>query len=131
MGCLTRDDILNASDLKTEKIEVPEWGGHVYIRGLTGAERDAFESGMVSMRGRHRDVNLENIRARLVALVTVDEDGKRIFADKDIALLGSKSATALDRVFSAARRLSGLTEEDVNELAEGLENDPFDDSASD
>jgi hypothetical protein len=41
---LTRDSILNAKDLKKELVKVPEWGGEVYVRCMTGSERDAFES---------------------------------------------------------------------------------------
>ena len=36
---LTRDAILNAADLKTEAVPVPEWGGDVLVRGLTGVSQ--------------------------------------------------------------------------------------------
>jgi hypothetical protein len=62
-------------------------------------------------------MNLRNIRAKLVALTVVDEDGNRIFSDEDAEALGKKSAAALDRIFAVAQRLSGLRPEDVEELA--------------
>lgn len=114
---LTRDAILQAQDLPTEDVEVPEWGGTVRVRALTGAERDAFEQSVVEMRGKSTRMNLKNIRAKLVALTVVDEDGKRVFSDEDAELLGRKSAAALNRVFEVAQRLSGLRPEDVEELA--------------
>ncbi len=49
MGLLTKDDILGADDLATEDVEVPEWGGCVRVRALTGTERDAFEAAMFRM----------------------------------------------------------------------------------
>jgi len=116
MAILTREAILNASDLLTEVVEVPEWGGSVIVRGLSGAERDHFESSVVEMDGKKVKVKSENMRAKLVALCVVDETGARIFSDQDVAALGQKSAAALDRVFQAAQRLSGLTEVDVQEL---------------
>ncbi len=87
------------------------------MRGLTGAERDAFEQSIVETRGKNTRMNLRNIRAKLVALTVVDEDGNRIFSDEDAEALGKKSAAALDRIFAVAQRLSGLRPEDVEELA--------------
>ena len=111
---LSRDDILNANDLKTETVQVPEWGGEVNVRTMTGAERDAFESKIV---GKNGGVNMQNIRARLVSLTMVDENGDRIFSDDDVKELGRKSAAALDRVFTAAQGLNKISDEDVEELA--------------
>lgn len=113
---LTREAILQAVDLLTEDVEVPEWGGIVRVRGLTGAERDRFEGSVVQVKGRKAAMNLHNLRARLVALTAIDEDGERLFSSKDVEALGEKSAAALERVFSAAQRLSGLSDEDVEEL---------------
>ncbi|MGE5585722.1 MAG: hypothetical protein ACM309_09390 [Bacillota bacterium] len=117
MALLTKEAILQAQDLPTEDVEVREWGGTVRVRALTGAERDAFEQGVVETRGKSTRMNLRNIRAKLVALTVVDEDGKRVFTDEDAELLGRKSAAALNRVFEVAQRLSGLRPEDVEELA--------------
>ncbi len=117
MALLTRDEILQAQYLPTEQVHVPEWGGDVLVRALTGAERDAFEQSIVDQRGKDTRMNLRNIRAKLVALTVVDGDGKRLFSDADAKLLGQKSASALDKIFEVAQRLSGLRDEDVEELA--------------
>lgn len=113
---LSRDDILNAQDLPTERVAVPEWGGEVLVRGLTAAERDAFEASIVKRRGQKTEMDLRNMRARLVAMCVVDEQGNRLFSDQDVEALGRKSASALDRIFEVAQRLSGLRPEDVEEL---------------
>ncbi len=97
--------ILAALDIKTEDVPVPEWGGIVRVKTLTGTERDAFESGLV---GTDNKRNLENLRARLLSLAIVDENGSRVFSESDAALLGSKSAAALDRLFDVAQRLNGI-----------------------
>ena len=131
MTLLNRESILQADDLPKELVDVPEWGGAVYVRSLTGAERDRFESGMIEQRGKNQKMNLSNIRAKLAALTVCDEEGKRIFSSADIDELSKKSAAALDRIFAVARRLSGLGEDDVKELAEGLKDDPLEDSPSD
>lgn len=121
---LTRLDILESSDLATEEVDVPEWGGTVIIRALTGVERDAYESEIFQMRGTGKGIeyNLSNIRAKLSARSIVDEAGGRLFTDADIVRLGTKSAAALDKVFAVAQRLSRLTNQDVKELVDQMGN---------
>lgn len=131
MAILSRDQILGADDIQTEKVPVPEWGGDVYVRGLSGKERDQFESSLVEFRGKHRTLRLQNVRARLVALSAVDDEDRRLFTDADVELLGRKSAAALERVASTAQRLSGLSDEDVEDLSKNSSSGQSDDSTSD
>lgn len=116
MSLLSKTDILSADDLKTQDVPVPEWHGSVRIRSLTGRERDAFEAGLVKGEGKDRKVDMANMRARLVGLTVINEFGERLFTDNEVELLGTKSGAALDRVFSAAQRLNGLSSEDVEQL---------------
>ncbi len=98
MGFLTRDEILGAVDLKVVEVAVPEWGGTVRVSMMTGTERDAFEAETVVRKGKRVEVNMVNMRARLVARTVVDEKGARVFSDGDVEGLAAKSAAALDRV---------------------------------
>lgn len=116
MAFLGKDEILNCKDYVTKEVDVPEWGGKVLVRGMTGTERDKFESETFSQNGKNIEVNYTNMRARMLAYTVVDEEGKRIFSDSDIEKLGQKSALALSRVFEVAKKLCGLGEDDVNEL---------------
>ena len=115
---LTRALVEQTAELKTEIVDVPEWGGAVLIRELTGEERDDYEAEIVGERtGKDRRINLRNIRAKLVARSLIDpETNQRMYSDREIGILGRKSAKALNRVFEACQRLSGLTDEDVKEL---------------
>jgi hypothetical protein len=136
---LSREEILRAERdengrpvLPFELLEVPEWGGEVCVQGLTGAARDRFEGSLVKVRGRKRETNLDNFRAKLIAYSIVDEPGGNLlFTERDVPVLGEKSASALERVYSVATRLSRLTPEDVEELTEELGEDQSDDSGSD
>ncbi|HEV8639646.1 MAG TPA: hypothetical protein VGV13_00930 [Methylomirabilota bacterium] len=116
MGLLTRDAILAAPDLATERVQLPEWGGEVLVRGLTAQERDEFDLSCFEGAGRDRRANFANLRARLGARTIVDEAGARLFTDADVAALGGKSGAALDRIYEVAQRLSGLRPRDVEEL---------------
>ena len=118
MGALTREAILAAQDLPSKPVDVPEWGGQVFVRSMTGAERDQYEQAMIASRGPDGKINIANVRARLVAFCAVDENGKRLFADADLEALGAKSAAALDRVFAAASALNGIGQQDVEALGE-------------
>jgi hypothetical protein len=109
---LTKDTILGASDLPTEEVPVPEWGGSVFVRTMSGMERDAFEQSIVDSKKR----GLVNVRARLAVQVVCDSTGARIFTDTDADALGKKSGKALDRIFDVAQRLSGIGAKDVEEL---------------
>lgn len=113
---LNRDAILQIQDLPHEDVEIPEWGGTVRVRALTGTERDVFEGNMIERRGKSTKMNLRNIRAKLVALTVVDGEGKRLFSDNDVEALGKKSALALNKIFEVAQRLSGIRPEDMEEI---------------
>lgn len=118
MPVLTRDQILAATDLKRELVSVPEWGGEVLVKALTGRERDAFEASIVGERkGKSVRMNMDNVRARFVAACVVDDRGQPLFYPSDVDLLGEKSAAALQRVYDVGARLSGLSDEDLEELA--------------
>jgi hypothetical protein len=116
MKALTRDEILGADDLKSESVEVPEWGGTVTVRELTGTERDTWESSVVKTNGAKVTIDSQNMRAKLAALCIVDEKGERMFTEKDAIALGKKSAAALDRVVDVARKLSRIGEDELADL---------------
>lgn len=111
---LTKNQILEANDVQTETVEVPEWGGSVIVKTLSGAERDKLEGSIMSQPGER---NFTNLRAKIVALSVVDEQGNNLFTFDEAVELGKKSARALDRIFTATQRLSGITPEDVEDLS--------------
>ena len=74
---------------------------------------------------------MSDMRAKLAALAVVDENGNQIFSTSDVRLLSRKSASALNRVFEAAQRLSGLTNADMDELSKNSDGGQSGDSISD
>ena len=123
--------ILDLPDLATEEVEVPEWGFRLRVRSLTGTERDAFEASLLQTRGRDREINLRNMRAKLVVQSVRKADDSRVFSDTQVEALGRKNAAALQRVFRVAQKLSGLAEDEVEELTRELGEDPSVGSGSD
>lgn len=111
---LTAEQILKATDFgEPKKVNVPEWGGEVFVKQMNGVERDRWEliaSKAVENPGK------ANIRATLCVMTLCTEKGKRLFSDGQIAALGQKSAIALDRVFEVAKDFNKLTDDDIEEL---------------
>lgn len=112
MTVLNKSAILSADDLKKEAIKVPEWGGSVYIRAMTGEERDAFD---VSFAQGNKDFKT-CFRARLSASCICDESGVLLFAESDIAELAKKSAAALDRIAARCTKINAITKDDIEDL---------------
>lgn len=115
---LSAEQILGAGDLAIEDVEVPEWGGTVRVRELSGTERDKFESQFVGKdAGSVRAEGLEGFRARLAAASMIDAEGRKLFRSvAEVKRLGEKSARALQRVCDVATRLSRMNQEDITEL---------------
>ena len=131
MGALLdRSQILKTREVPTEIVPVPEWGGDVLVRGMTGRQRDDFEATLVEKRGKKMIPNTANARARLVVWCVVDENGHRLFGDGDAEELGEQSAVALDRVYEVAAKLSGMTDEDLDEMVTGFRNPSGSDSST-
>ncbi len=115
-----REQILAQPDLKTVKVdgleEWPELDGVIYVRSLTAAERSSFERSMdFDPHGNPR--NTSNLQTRLAVLAMVTADGDRIFSEEDVDELSAKSASAMQKIFTAAAELNGLSEQTTEGLA--------------
>lgn len=127
---LDRNAILATPDLPIEPVDVPAWGGVVYVRGLSAAGRDAYEASLSRIEGvgkkQTRVADLSNVRAKLLARCVCDQAGELLFTDADIEALGAKSAEALEPLIEKAQALSGMTERDVERLEGNSETAPGD-----
>jgi len=114
-----KDQILSAEDIRHEDVTVPEWGGvKVRIRGLNGTQRDSFEAKMVALKKGGQDVELRlaDFRSKFLVKCLYDpETDSRIFGDGDAQALGRKSSAVIDRLFEVAQRLSGMSDDSVEE----------------
>jgi hypothetical protein len=111
MMILTRNAILNADDRQIERVDVPEWGGHVCVRSMTGADRDEFDALAVNRQVR-------GVRTLVVTRTACDEHGELLFTDADVEKLLERNAAALHRVFEAGCTISGIGEDEIED-AEG------------
>ncbi len=113
---ITKDEIWNSDDLKSELVDVSEWkeGAEIRMTEWSSFLRDRFEASCI---GKNGGENLVNIRARMVAACATDENGELLFNEKEVVILGTKSGKIVNRLYEAAQRLNNYTDSDVDELA--------------
>ena len=95
-------------------VDVPSLGT-VYVAKFSAKDRDQFEAMVTG--GRIGGVNLENVRARFVAMVCVNEDGTRIFQDADADWIGDLDTDVVQAIVDAGFRLNGIGANAVEEAA--------------
>lgn len=116
MSELSKDDILEADDTEDlEEVEVPEWGGSVYVGEMSAAERDRLEDDTYDLdeKGQMRGLSMVGYRARVLALTLRDADGEQLFDYEDWRQIADKAARPVDKVFTVAAEKNGLSEEDI------------------
>src|SRR5262249_26575385 len=119
---LSKDAIFAARHLPAEEVHVPEWADEngddvVFVRGMTGAERDLWEMSQYVERDGQMVSDQANATAKALVKCIVDAEGNRVFDDRDANELGSQTAAALMRAWRVARRLSGMGPEAEAEKA--------------
>lgn len=115
---LTGLDILALPAPKPEKVHVPEWGGSVYIKRMTVKERDDYETSLFDKKGRP---SMKGARARLLIATAVDANGHKLFSPREEDKIMAMDAAGVDRVTKRAMELSGMTEQDIEDAAEGFD----------
>lgn len=129
MKLLDRAAFFAAEDSKFEDVPVPQLGGMVRIRVLSGEARDAFNAYIKSFGDEPRQASA--INAALLVQTCIEESGEPMFTLEDIDAIRKKSVGALDVMAAAAMRINGMGVEAVPEAEKNSESDQSDDSGSD
>jgi hypothetical protein len=133
---LTRDLLLQKDDLKIEKVELSR--GHVFVREMTGREKDIWEQSMLKQkpsgdrnRGIEYETTLEDFRAKLAVVTICDSEGNLLFEQKDVKNLNKvMSASNMEKIISVAQRLNAITESDKEEVLKNSETVPENNTSS-
>lgn len=110
---------LFAIGLPERDVPIPELGDGVFIRvrALTGRELDDYQASLIKERKNKRTTNYEDATARLVVLTCINEDGTPFFGDDEVATVSKRvGAKILGRLSKVAQELSGVTDEEIEEL---------------
>jgi hypothetical protein len=84
-------------------VAIPEWGGTVRLQSLTGEQLMKFME--------MKESSQTQATMRLLAMSIVDENGRQIFGEGEVALLRAKSLKVIKRLQDAATRLNGLDDQ--------------------
>lgn len=106
---LTREEILAKRNVRIRvPVEVPGFGT-LHVAKFTARDRDRFEE--IVTGGVPGKVNLRNVRAQVVTLLAVNEDGTRLFQDADADVIGELDSDAVQALIDAGFKLNGLNTE--------------------
>ena len=108
-----RQKILNANDIKSESVKIPEWNVEVEVRSLTGLQRAKLLDGMPQKADGTVDGNLMQVMT-IIECTYDPKTGERVFEDADRDTLRTKNAHALDALGKVALRLAGMDGESKN-----------------
>jgi hypothetical protein len=134
---LSREKLLSKCDLTIEKVELGN-DEYVYVRSMTGYERDLFERSLTKEKFDSKgkltgyDQSLENFRSKLAVLTICDEKGDLILAPEDYdALSRSIRIDKLEKIINAAQALNKITDADKDDIVKNSEAAPDGSSNSD
>lgn len=134
---LDRKKLLAKEELKIEEVNLGK-GESVYVRQMTGHERDIFEQSLIKETKDTKgnvisyDRALGDFRAKLAVCTICDEKGSLILEPKDVEVLSKNmSAARLERIINKAQELNNISEEDKEALVKNLEGDQIANSISD
>ena len=113
--------------LEKEKMEIVkvdfEDGNFVYVRQMTGHERDTFEQSLLKKNRDSKgtiisyEQSTEDFRAKLAVVTICDEAGNTLLQPNDYGVLSrSMSAKRLEKIVEQAQKLNAITEEDKETL---------------
>ncbi len=109
---LTREQILaSRHDRKPVRLEVPEWGGDVYVRVMSAADQAALSE----------DVPRAEIPVRVIIHCLVDEMGEPILSDEDVDELSKTEFPIIMRVFAFVAKLNGLSSKELEDAMASFE----------
>jgi hypothetical protein len=113
MAIVTREQVLQAQDLKEELIPVPEWGGEVRVRSFTLAQR----LHVLSLADRNGTIDAK----RAEALTFIEGVAEPKFSMADYDALCAKSNAPIARINARIMALSGIGGDAVEQARKNSE----------
>ena len=105
---LSREDILNAKDIKKQEVFVSEWEGSVIVQSLSGKKRSEIMDYAMSDKGK---LATEKLYPALMVAGVIDPE----FSRADSEALLEKNSGALEKVCKVIMKLSGISSDDLDD----------------
>lgn len=130
---LSKEQILAAMerpDVATDEVNVPELGGKVRVREMTGSIRNRVEATYATIRSGGDSKQLDTVTVQLVAACVLDEDDRPMLSVNEVKRLMAAKPRAVFRLRDAIMDISATDEDDLESLAEVFGNAQSDSSTS-
>lgn len=129
---MNREEFLAFNDTVIEEVFIKEMNTELFVKNLTGAERAQWEMDPIAVNNDAKKGNtlqftksrIVSAKERLVELATCNKDGSRFFKDGDASAIGRRNARVISALYDVGARLSGITKEDLDELAKNSGDGP-------
>ena len=120
MGLLTKKNLLTKQQLEIKQVDLDD-GNYVFVKEMTGHERDSFEKSLYVVTGEGKNskvtTKLDDFRAKLAVCTVCDEKGELLLAFSDYPKLAkSISARNLEKIVNEAQSLNKISEDDKEAL---------------
>ena len=120
---LSREEILAKRDLPPVPVRVPEWGPGVYVRTLSGEQREEYESALDKRRDAKGMLSFGTYRAMQVVYGVCNAEGVLVFTEADIPQIIKQPVKTLMKISTKFSSVNGLTEADVEALEKNSDTD--------
>lgn len=105
-------DVLALDERPVVSVDVPEWGGTVYLTVMSTHDLDRIQARY--LKAQEDPEQAAGLTAAYVAACWCDENGKRqAITTADVKKLGDQSPKVLRRLMDAAQKLHDDDEEDA------------------
>jgi len=111
---LSKAAIFAAVDNDTHEVPVPEWGGSILLRSMTGTQRNNYEF-WAMQQSKAKAPDYRGIRERLIIYCAVDESGESLFTESDLEELAAKNSEVIDRLHDKCREICGMDDDAVED----------------
>ena len=116
MGFITVDQIMNADDLLTRTIPVPEWGGDVEIKQLTKAQQTEIRTAAI----KDGVVDEQMMELGIIATSMINPN----LTLEHVQILANKNSEVIDRVLGEVFLLSSMDKEALARAREDFQEGP-------
>jgi len=115
-----RAKILEAGDIKKEKMFIPEWDVEILVTAMSLEDRKKLResaSTKLTPEGTFADMDPEQLEVAILINNVKDLDGNPVFTKEDATELMKKNSAVTTRIATKVLELSGMTPELRREMA--------------
>ena len=118
---MNRKSLLAKEELQIVEVKLGK-DESVYVKQMTGRERDIFEQSLVKENKNEKDEitydrSITDFRAKLAVMCICDQTGEKLLEPSDYETLSQNmSAARLEKIVNEAQKINKISEEDKENL---------------